>query len=233
LDIDLAVEDDIRIKMALTLKIFLLYFSIFSIVIGQSVIRGIIVDVQGLPVTGANVYLKGTVMGAASDGQGRFQIVDAPHGEYALIISVIGYQLREIQIQLDKEDLNIGNLQITSVALQSQPIVVTASRYAQKIQDVPASIGNVTVRQLEDRNTVSIDKALQYVSGLTLTGDQISIRGSSGYSRGIGSRVMLLMDGIPYLTADTKETNFESISINLLKNSSTLSFSSSTIIISN
>ncbi len=200
--------------MQLTIKFCLFFFSICSLVTGQSVVRGIIVDEQGIPTEGANVYLKGTVMGAASDDQGRFQIADAPRGEYTLTISVIGYQLREIRIQLDENELDIGTLRIEAVALQSQPIVVTASRYAQKIQDVPVSMGNVTVRQLENRNTVTIDKALQYVSGLTLTGDQISIRGSSGYSRGVGSRVMMLMDGIPYLTGATKETNFESLSIN-------------------
>jgi iron complex outermembrane receptor protein len=76
---------------------------------------------------------------------------------------------------------------------------------------VSVSIGNISAEELENRNTVTIDNALQYVSGLTLTGGQLSIRGSSGYSRGVGSRVMMLLDGLPYLTGDTHEANFVSV----------------------
>ncbi len=182
-------------------------------VMAQSVIKGKIVDEEGQSVAGANVYLKGTVMGAASDDQGMFQIVRAPRGQFSLIISMIGYKMKEVKIGTEDDIVDVGNIQLDPVALQSQPIVVTASRYAQNIQDVPVSIGNITVTEIENRNAVTLDEALQYVSGVTLTGDQINIRGSSGYSRGAGSRVMMLMDGIPYLTGDTKEANFESISI--------------------
>jgi len=198
--------------MNLILKYITLSFLLSSIVFGQSMIKGIIVDENDSPIAGANVYLKGTVMGAASDEQGQFQIAGAPRGQFSLVISMIGYKMKEVRIELNVDQLDVGPLQIDPVALQSQPIVVTASRYAQNLQDVPVSIGNVTVKELTDRNAITIDEALQYVSGITLTGDQINIRGSSGYSRGIGSRVMMLMDGIPYLTGDTRGANFESIS---------------------
>jgi iron complex outermembrane receptor protein len=46
---------------------------------------------------------------------------------------------------------------------------------------------------------------------VNITGFQVNIRGSSGYSRGAGSRVLMLLDGLPFIAGDTGELNFESI----------------------
>ena len=61
------------------------------------------------------------------------------------------------------------------------------------------------------RNDLSLDDALRYVPGVNFVQDQVNIRGSSGYARGIGSRVLLLIDGIPLLSGDTGGANWESI----------------------
>ena len=41
--------------------------------------------------------------------------------------------------------------------------------------------------------------------------DQVNIRGSSGYSRGVGSRVLILIDGLPYITGDTGEIPWKTV----------------------
>ena len=56
-----------------------------------------------------------------------------------------------------------------------------------------------------------MEDALRYVPGINMVDDQISIRGSSGYSRGTGSRVLLALDGLPFYTGDTGETIWEAI----------------------
>ena len=48
---------------------------------------------------------------------------------------------------------------------------------------------------------------MQIVSG------QVSIRGSIGYSRGVGSRVLLLIDRFPALSADNGEIKLDAIPI--------------------
>ncbi len=199
-----------RFVCFLTISMFLIH----PLVAGPGVIKGKILDGKGNPLESANVYLKGTVMGAATNDQGRFEIVNAPSGNFILTISMIGFQLQEIPISVQEKDMDLGSVKLTAIALQSQPIIVTAGRQEQLLQDVPVSIGNVTSEEIEYRNAVSVNDALQYVSGLNLTGSQINIRGSSGYSRGVGSRVLMLLDGIPYMTGDTKETKFESLQIN-------------------
>ncbi len=58
-----------------------------------------------------------------------------------------------------------------------------------------------------------MDDALRYVPGVNMLQDQVNIRGSSGYSRGVGSRVLLLLDGLPYLTGDTGEIHWETLPV--------------------
>jgi iron complex outermembrane receptor protein len=50
---------------------------------------------------------------------------------------------------------------------------------------------------------------MRFVPGVTITEDQISIRGSSGYSRGAGARALVTIDGLPFYTGDTGEIVWE------------------------
>jgi iron complex outermembrane receptor protein len=202
------------VKLISFVFIFILFVSwAFS----QNVIVGKIVDNQEMPIEAANVYLGGTVYGAATNVDGEFKIENIPPGKYTLTISIIGYQLKEIPVEMGQEKVNLGVIDLNPSALQSQPIVVTAARHQQSLQDVSTSIASISQQEIEYRNAITIDDALKYESGINLTGNQVNIRGSTGYSRGVGSRVLMLVDGIPYMTGDTREANFESLQINQIE----------------
>lgn len=56
-------------------------------------IRGKVTDAKtGAPLIGANVVVEGTMLGAATDGNGEYLINNVPAGKQTLIISYIGYQ---------------------------------------------------------------------------------------------------------------------------------------------
>ncbi|HXY19247.1 MAG TPA: TonB-dependent receptor, partial [Gemmatimonadales bacterium] len=61
----------------------------------------------------------------------------------------------------------------------------------------PVSVSVATTEDLERRATVGVDEAVALVPGVQILDGQIGIRGSSGYARGLGSRVLLLVDGVP------------------------------------
>ncbi len=54
---------------------------------------------NGEKLIGANVYLKGTTMGAASDVNGRY-LIRAPKGKYTVVCSYIGFEKKEVSINL-------------------------------------------------------------------------------------------------------------------------------------
>jgi outer membrane receptor for ferrienterochelin and colicins len=166
------------------------------------------------PLVGANVALSGTTRGTVTNTAGEFHIDRVPAGVYSITVSLIGFQREsrgDIAVTEGRETELLIELQ--PIAIQTDPVVVTASRREQSLQDVPVSVSVMEAQTIALRNSVTLDEAIRYIPGVNMTEFQVNIRGSSGYSRGAGSRVLMLVDGIPLLTGDTGELNFESIPI--------------------
>lgn len=196
-------------------RLFLLLWVMISVSRAQftGAIVGKVTDAEtGAPLSGANITIRGTFLGTASDDRGEFRLARIAPGTYTVVVSMLGYH-REIfegvQVVAGKE-VRI-DVVLRPTILQGEQIVITASRREQSLQDVPVSLATVTAQTIAERNSVSIDDALRYVPGVNFAQDHVNIRGSSGYSRGVGSRVLLLVDGAPYLTGDTGEISWEVI----------------------
>jgi len=198
-----------------SLALALLLFSCAVCFAQTGQIRGRVVSkVELEPLTGVNVLLQGTLRGTTTNANGEFLLSGIPAGRYSLAFSLIGYQhelVPDVEIRVDS--VLEFTIELTPVPIQTAPVVVTASKREQSLQDIPISISLMESHTIESHNFVSVEDALRYVPGVNLTESQVSIRGSSGYSRGAGSRVLMLVDGIPLLTGDTGELNFESIPI--------------------
>ena len=169
---------------------------------------------SGDPLAGVNVMLQGTTRGMTTNLEGEFQFSDVKEGTYGLSFSLVGYQ-RETRLDIavrEGEKVAI-QVEMTPVPIQGEPIIVTANKREQSLQDVPVSVSTMDAASIARRNIVTLDDALRYVPGVNLTDWQVNIRGSSGYSRGAGSRALLLIDGIPFTTGDTGELNFESFPV--------------------
>ena len=179
----------------------------------RGTLKGMVKDAEtGQAVVGANVTLQGTFLGAATDANGKFNIVRVPVGSYALTISMIGYERFKMDgVKVVKDEVRSVDILIHSSPIQSEPVIITASRREQSFQEVPVSVSTVSAKMIADRNNITLDDALRYVPGVNMMSDQVNIRGSTGYNRGIGSRVLVLLDGLPYITGDTGEINWETI----------------------
>ncbi len=97
--------------------------------------------------------------------------------------------------------------------LLGEDIIVTAQKHTTYAQDVPVSISVVKSDEITSRAPEAIDFALRYIPGVTVTESQINIRGSSGYARSVGSRVLFLLDGMPFLSADNGDVKFDALPI--------------------
>jgi len=96
-------------------------------------------------------------------------------------------------------------------------IVVTATRTAQRLEDVPGRAALLTSAQITGMNVSRIDEIFRLVSGINdqrTTG--IFASSSSVSFRGLGSeggRSLVLMDGVPLNKGETGETNWNRIDI--------------------
>ena len=89
------------------------------------------------------------------------------------------------------------------------PIVVTAGKRQQSLQDVIASVALVSDSQIARRAVASIDEAVDRAPGVQFLNGQVNIRGSTGYVQGLGSRVLLLVDGVPANQGDRGGINWD------------------------
>jgi outer membrane receptor for ferrienterochelin and colicins len=103
-------------------------------------------------------------------------------------------------------------IDLERVSLLLEQVVITASRIAESRDESAVSIATLPSREILQRNVSTLDKALLYVPGVTFNGkEQIDIRGAAGFSRGVGSRVLMLLDGHPILSGDGGEVDFGTI----------------------
>lgn len=100
---------------------------------------------------------------------------------------------------------------LTPSITQSEAVVVTAGRREQALEESSVPVELVQAKELQEKAITELDDALRYVPGVTIARDQINVRGSSGFSLGLGSRVLVLLDNAPLIAGDGGDVKFDAI----------------------
>jgi len=176
-------------------------------------IKGKVIDsLDNNPLYGATIRIEGTQLGAKSNAEGMFSIDRLQMGNYTLLISYVGYALAKVPITVASQNAQVNvTIALLRKDVNSNTIIVSAGKRTQSIQEVPVSVALLDQQAIQQRNVNRIDEVLRYVSGVNVARDQVSIRGSSGFALGIGSRVALLLDGFPMLSADNGDMKFDAL----------------------
>jgi iron complex outermembrane receptor protein len=91
--------------------------------------------------------------------------------------------------------------------------VISAARYEQSIKRMVVSTEVIQPYLIRNRNTTMMDKLLDNIPSVHVTDGQVNIRNGSGWTYGIGSRVMVLVDDMPFLTGDAGQVKWNFIPI--------------------
>ena len=75
--------------MSRLLLLAIMLFGITSAAFSQGTIKGKVTDDQGAPLSGANVFIKGTTIGTISDMDGNYQLDNVPAGNNTLVVSLL------------------------------------------------------------------------------------------------------------------------------------------------
>ena len=196
----------------------LFYFLLFIILISIKAfpqnyeINGTVTDSSGNPLSQVNIIIIGGEIGAASDDEGRYSIKNVRPGDYQIEFSSIGFQSYITGVKITNSPVTV-NAELHEKPVETGQIIVTAGKHEQNISELPVSAEVIPSKDLAERNISNLRYALEYAPGVNMVEDQVSIRGSSGYSRGAGTRVLLALDGIPFYTGDTGEIIWEIIPV--------------------
>ncbi len=167
-----------KVVVTILLFIFILSSPVRSGTTGK--ITGIITDkATEEPLMGAAIVVVDTKLGAVSDLNGQYTILDVPPGIYTLQISFVGFRnttVKEVRVNIDQTTRIDVNLE--STAIQLGEMTILAQRPIIK-EDVATSVVNVTDKEV---------KELPITSVVSAVGLQAGIRGGWGGSPGYASQ---------------------------------------------
>ncbi|NQV02756.1 MAG: carboxypeptidase-like regulatory domain-containing protein, partial [Bacteroidia bacterium] len=154
-----------------------------------------------------NIGIKGKSTGTYSDSSGHFQL-EVPRGDHTLVVTCIGYDRQERQVVVNGQKEILMDFVLSPGTQELQTVVVSGSKYEQKIEESIASIAVLKTHAIHASNPMSIDKAIDKIPGITIIDNEPQIRAGSGFSSGMGSRVMVMVDGMPILRGDAGRPNW-------------------------
>jgi iron complex outermembrane receptor protein len=163
----------------------------------------IVLEGSDRPAPGVTVTVEGTALSAIVGSDGRFMFMQIPQGTYRLVAGGIGFEtvvIERVEVEFAKTtDISIT---VRATTLPSEDPIVTPGKRLQTRRESSSSLYVVTASEISLRNVNTLDRLLEGVPGVMSGAGAVSIRGSDGSGYGIGSRVMLLVDGFPVLTPD-------------------------------
>ncbi len=185
-------------------KIHCLILTIFfstSLFCQQTFIKGKILDSKSKePIPGASVKYDGT--GTVTDADGVFMIGGEANKKTTLVIEYTAYDKKIIHTQFPAADTLSIEILLSGMNEMLEEVVVSAGKFEQKLSDVTVSMDVIKPALVESKSTTSLEFFMNQVPAVNTYDGQISIRNGSGFSYGAGSRVLVLVDELPMISAD-------------------------------
>ncbi|MBN2356118.1 TonB-dependent receptor [candidate division KSB1 bacterium] len=177
-----------RLKVLILLTALLaLFTSVFAGTTGK-LIGKIVAKNTGDPVVGANVIIDGTQMGALTDIDGYFFILNIPPGTYSVTARHIGYRATTItNVYIRVDHTTEISYALEEQVLEGESIVVRAER-PEVQRDVTSTVVNVSSEEIDTLPINTIGELLQLQAGVVSSGG-LHIRG------GRSGELAYLIDG--------------------------------------
>jgi len=174
------------------------------------------------PLVGGNIMLKGTSMGAATDFEGKYRIIDVPSGSYTLRATYVGYTTKEQQVTVAADAKTTVNMSLENVGIEGETVTITgqASGQTQAINQQLTSnqiVNVVSAEKIQELPDANAAESLGRLPGVTVLryggeGNTVVIRGlQPKYNK-------ILIDGVQMATAeaDDRTTDLSTISSSML-----------------
>ncbi len=186
-------------------------------------------------LTSATVRLvNNPAKGTVTDPDGVYSLV-LDTGYQRLICEYIGLLPDTFVVHISKDAITDKNIRLQASSEVLNTVVISSGKFNQKLNELTVSMEVLKPAMIANKNTTSIETALEQVPGVTIIDNDPQIRGGSGFTFGVGSRVAILLDGLPMLSADAgrPEWNYmpvENISqVEVIKGTSSVLYGSSAI----
>ena len=173
--------------------------------LGAQQITGRVVDAQsGEPLAAVQVFIAGSGIGALSQQNGRYLLLNVPAGTHTLSAERIGYQAVVAEVTVAAGETAVADFRLTEQALGLDEIIVTGTPGGTQRRAIGNTVTSVQASDLtRDVSMRAVQDVLQgrspgvrlsRVAGTVGAGSDIEVRGVGTFS--LGRNPLIFVDGI-------------------------------------
>lgn len=167
-----------------------------SILLGGTTgkIKGTVLDAKtGNPLPGVNIIVEETILGAATDLEGQFIILNVPPGTYTLRATYIGYGILRVEnVKVSVDLTTTTDFELSEEVLQTGEVVTVVAEKEMVVKDLTATTAVVDAQQIQAMPVTEIGEAIELQAGLVKdAGGGIHVRG------GRTGEMSYWIDGVP------------------------------------
>jgi TonB-linked SusC/RagA family outer membrane protein len=155
------------------------------------------------PLSGAQVVVAGTTLGAVANQEGRYLITGVPAGSHEVRVALLGYGRGTQTVTVAAGATATADFELAETAVELEGIVVDATGQEQRRREIGNSVANISTDAIDLTPVQTLTNLLhgraagvviQPTSGSVGTGSRIRIRGNSSVS--LEGSPLVLIDGI-------------------------------------
>ena len=146
-------------------------------------------------LVGVSVHVKGKVIGTISDAKGNFEFTVNSLPPFTLVVSSVGFQKQEIEIDRERTDLKIS---MNEEVIVGKEIVVSASRVEESVLQSPVTVERLDIRSIRETPAPSFFDAIRNIKGVDMSSQSLTFSNPNtrGFSSNGNLRMVQLVDGM-------------------------------------
>lgn len=168
-------------------------------------------------IIGASVILQSDPkIGTITDFNGNYEL-KLPVGKQSVIFTFTGMQSDTLTLSIKEGQVTTFSVEMNDAAQELGLTVVSAGKFEQSLGEVTVSMEVIKPNLVENKNTKSIQTALEQAPGLVILDSEPQIRGGSGFNFGVGTRVGVYIDDLPISIGDVGKPEWSFIPVENLE----------------
>ena len=186
------------------MKYVLILLGLVSSLVGysQSTVKGIVHGENNEPIEGATlVYRKDITIGAQTDAKGAYELF-LPSGSVNVVVRFSGMRNDTLSLNLAPNEVVEVNVTLKPYSIKKDQVTVSVGKFDKPLEEQTVTMVVMKPSLIENKNTRSIETALDQTPGLNILDGEPQIRGGSGFTFGVGSKVAVIVDDMPMLSGD-------------------------------
>ncbi len=177
-----------------------IFFTLVSFAsFAQTTVSGTVKDASGEALVGINVIIKGTVVGAPTNIDGRFSFTTNKPLPFKVQISGVGYKTQLIDYTSSGQNLDIT---MEEDAGMTETVIISASRVEESIMQSPVTIEKMDILAIKNTTADNFYDGLSQLKGVDLVPNGLLVKmiNARGFGGPYQTRFVQRFDGMDMQT---------------------------------